>query len=199
MSSLAEKVHTDELAATALGKPALVTAGTNGRPVWFTNDMLQAAWGRDNNSGASGAYCPPAGADRNSLITHVDFGSHKTAIVAFPGTHVMADVPQDASFATKIIPGALIPEGTTKKGNGDRKVNVSKAGIPLRSLVIDLRYILRGICKSTNVISGACIALCRIASVLWHTIHMTCITIGKHADTEDMLACTFDNVGSLFC
>lgn len=83
MSSPAEKIHTDELAATDLDKPASVTAGTNWRPVWFTNDMLQAAWGRDNNSGASGAYCPPAGGDENSSITHVEFGSQKTAVVAF--------------------------------------------------------------------------------------------------------------------
>ncbi len=134
MPSLAEQGRTDELAVTALKKPGSGAAGTDGRPTWFTNDMLQAAWGYDNTtpsvaiSGASGAYCLPAGGVKHSLITTVEVDSKKTAIVAFPGTYVIADVVVDASFATKIIPDGVMPEGTTKKGNGDFKVNVRNSG-----------------------------------------------------------------------
>lgn len=62
------------------------------------------------------------------MITTVEVDSKKTAIVAFPGTYVIADVVVDASFATKIIPDGVMPEGTTKKGNGDFKVNVRNSG-----------------------------------------------------------------------
>ncbi len=149
LGSLAAEGHTQvlpsasasdfsQLAAAAVGSTARGTASPNGRPGWFTNNMLQAAWGCDKPtfsealSGASGAYKLPADAVKKSLITTIEIDSKKTVIVAIPGTCIMADFVEDASFATKPIPGAVMPTGT-KKSNGDHKVNVMSAGTLSRS------------------------------------------------------------------